>query len=243
MKKMISFLMLALSMLASCSKDDTASSSNTNTTAEILATAPVAKVENDASNTGVYKGVFVGSTGILSISIKNGDDKVTARLKVDGKAIVFTAAGEVIKGQVINALKFMSADGHSFKLTVAADGSSYSVSEIVVTGHPNAAIDLIKEKSNTQIKCYEGSYASNTRASNKGTFNMIFSDTKFKGLSRATEGQDTSYLSGQVSNGVVTGYASGDGYINGKIEGDNISGTWTNKDKTETGTWVGKRTL
>ncbi len=228
-------------VLFSCSKDDSPSTNNTTTTP--LATTPTAKAENDASNTGVYKGVFVGSTGILSISIKNGDDKVTATLKVDGKTFVFTAAGEVIKGQAIDALKFMCPEGHSFKLTVSADGSAYSISEILVAGHPNAVIDLFKEKSNVLIKCYEGTYASKTDANNKGTFNLVIADNKFRGLARATGDDDTSYIYGQVNNGTVTGSASGNASISGKIDGDNISGTWVNSDQTENGTWSGKRSL
>lgn len=240
MKKLLAFMFMGL-VLFSCSKDD--SPSTNNTTAEPLATAPVAKAENDASSTGVYKGVFVGSTGILSVYVKNGDDKITAVLRVDGKNIAFTApTAGIVKDQPIVGLTFTSSEGHSFKLNVLADGSDYSIAEIAIAGHPNASIDLIKEKSNQLVRCYEGTYASNKDATNKGTFNMILSGNLLKGLAKSGEG--VTYLKGEASDKNVAGTSGGDkGYFSGAISGDNISGTFSNADQTDTGTWSGKRTL
>jgi hypothetical protein len=243
MKKLITMLCMGL-VLFSCSKDDS-SSTPVPVVTEPLATAPVAKVENDASNTGVYKGVFVGSTGILTVYLKNGDNMVKAILKIDGKIFTFTASGDVVKGQIIEGLKFMCPEGHSFKLNVLADGSAYSVTEILVAGHPNATVDLIKEKSNALVRCYEGTYVGTTEPTNKGVFNMVISGGKIKGLARSNDSQDThtTWLMGQATDKNVAGTTSDQSYYSGKIEGDVISGTWATSDQSEKGTFVGKRTL
>lgn len=240
MKKLLAFLFMGL-ILISCSKDDNSSSNNT--TPEPLATAPVAKAENDASSTGVYKGVFVGSTGILSIYVKNGDNTVKAILKIDGKTFTFTATGEVVKDQAITGLTFTCPEGHSFKLNVLADGSDYSITDIMVSGHPNASINLIKETSTQLVRCYEGTYVETNKPSNTGTFNMIISGTKVKGLARGTSSDHITWLYGQATTTSIAGTTSDQSYYSGKIEGDNISGTWSNSNQTETGTWTGKRTL
>ena len=67
-KKSISlFLILLTLILNSCSKSD-----DEVTTQDNLSQVPIAKSQYDNSNFGIYKGVFVGSSGIIIININNG---------------------------------------------------------------------------------------------------------------------------------------------------------------------------
>ena len=222
-------------ILISCSKDD--SPSTNNTTAEPLATAPVAKAENDASSTGVYKGVFVGSTGYISIFIKNGNDEVKAIITVDGKTLTFTSTETVKANEAINGITFTSGS-NSFKFYASADGSTCSVSDIIVAGHPKAAIDIIKEKSTVLVKCYEGTFTGDV----KGTFNLAIAQGRLRGIAKPEGDNSPNGFYGQVDDsGNINAYDDNVS-ITGKINGDAVSGNWNDPKNNRKGTWTGKRT-
>jgi hypothetical protein len=78
---------VTLFFIASCSKNN-----DDNTQTE----KPTAKAAYDNSNYGYYKGVFVGSTGIIAVSIYN-DNTLSAYFKVDGADYNFTTTQTVQK--------------------------------------------------------------------------------------------------------------------------------------------------
>mgnify|MGYP000851618656 CR=1 FL=1 len=134
MKKII-FLFFIGIVLKSCSNDDDNSGSS-------LSNTPQAKAQFDNNNYGIYKGVFVGSSGIVLININN-EGSLTATIVIDGVPFVFTTTETVTEGTTITGLTFTSGTS-SFDFNVGSNGSVPFVSNHNITGHPNASIDIIK---------------------------------------------------------------------------------------------------
>ncbi len=87
MKKIFTLLLIGIFCIGCSSDSDSDSGSS-------LATTPSAKVEFDSSNFGIYKGVIIGSTGVITINIKN-DGNLKATLVLDGVTSTYTSTGEV----------------------------------------------------------------------------------------------------------------------------------------------------
>ena len=95
MKKLFSLLFI-VTFLISCSKDSSSDSST-----PILSDTPLAKAEYDSSNFGIYKGIFTGSSGIITINIKN-DGSLNATMVLDGTTYTFTTTETVAENQANN---------------------------------------------------------------------------------------------------------------------------------------------
>ena len=145
MKRCLSTITIAaLLFVASCSK-----SNDNNTQSEI----PTAKAAYDYSNYGYYKGVFIGSTGIIVVNIYN-DNTLSAYFKVDGVDYNFTTTQSVQQGEG-TILNFVSGS-KSFTFTVDGNGARPYITNLVINGHPDAAWLIVKETSTALVKCYEG---------------------------------------------------------------------------------------
>ena len=233
MKKLIT-LIFGITFLFSCS-DDSSSSSNTPIA---LATVPLAKAEFDASNFGIYKGVIIGSRGVITINIKN-DGNLTATLVIDGVSSTYNSVGEVALNQPITNLRFTSG-ANTFDIDVSANGNDISVVSSNIIGHLDATFNVVKEYSTDLVKCYQGTY---TGASDNGVFNIITLDQDLYGLSQSNAFPDseTLFLNGGFIENTISGTFTGGTFV-GTTSGNNISGTWQNTSQ-ETGTWTGQRTL
>lgn len=229
MKKLILLLIFGFLVL-SCSDDDSSGTPLSNT--------PTAKAEYDNSNYGIYKGVFVGSSGSVLININN-DGTVSATIVVDGKTYNFTTTESVSENEAISGLTFTSGS-ISFDFSVEDDGSNPVVTNINFSGHPYAEISVVKEDSEHIVKCYQGTYSGDS----SGTFNFTISENELYGLASVTsDGQQYSIeLEGIVNENAIVGSIEDAGSFAGTINGDNVSGTWSGYDD-ENGTWTGKRKL
>ena len=229
MKKLFSLLFI-VTFLISCSKDSSSDSTPS------LSDSPLAKAEFDSSNFGIYKGVIIGSTGIITINIKN-DGNLTATLVIDGVTSVFTSNGNVALGEAINNLTFTSGD-KSFTISVTANGGDISVLSSNIPGHLDATFNVIKEYSEDLVTCYQGTY---TGATDNGVFNLIFIDNELYGLSKSNSAEsETNFLSGFLNTNVISG-SFDTGTFTGNLSGNSVSGTWSVEETT--GTWTGTRTL
>jgi hypothetical protein len=226
MKKMILTLLLSV-MVLSCSSDDSSGSSLSNT--------PTAKEEYDASNFGIYKGVFVGSSGTVLININN-EGSVSATLVINGTSFSYTTTESVTLNSVINGLTFTNGSS-SFDFSVDASGNFALISNIVISGHPNANMYVVKEFSDALVKCYTGSFSGD----DSGVFNLIVSDGEINGLAKSNSGNESINLVGVEANNIITGTFSG-GTFTGNVNNNSISGTWQNIS-AETGNWSGTRQL
>lgn len=226
MKKMILTLLLSV-MVLSCSSNDSSGSSLSNT--------PTAKEEYDASNFGIYKGVFVGSSGTVLININN-EGSVSATLVINGTSFSYTTTESVTLNSVINGLTFTNGSS-SFDFSVDASGNFALISNIVISGHPNANMYVVKEFSDALVKCYTGSFSGD----DSGVFNLIVSDGEINGLAKSNSGNESINLVGVEANNIITGTFSG-GTFTGNVNNNSISGTWQNIS-AETGNWSGTRQL
>lgn len=216
----------------SCSSDSDSDSGSS------LATLPSAKAEFDSSNFGIYKGVIIGSTGVITINIKN-DGNLKATLVIDGVSSTYTSAGEVTLNQVINNLRFTNGT-NSFDINVSANGNDIEVIDSNIENHLGATFNVVKEYSTDLVKCYQGTY---TGTNDNGVFNIIIIDQDLYGLSRSNVFQEseTLFLNGEFIENTIIGTFDV-GSFSGTASGNNISGTWQNTSQ-ETGTWTGQRTL
>jgi len=227
MKKIIFLFFIGL-VLISCSNDDDNSGSS-------LSNTPQAKAQYDNNNYGIYKGVFVGSSGNVLININN-EGSLTATIVIDGVPYVFTTTEIVTEGTAITGLTFTSGTS-SFDFNVGSNGSGPYVSNLSITGHPNASIDIIKEFSDALVMCFQGTYGGD----DNGVFNLIIQSGNVYGLAKSNGGTESIYLEGTLTASAISGVFTG-GSFSGTLSSNSISGNWQNT-VPETGTWSGQRTL
>ena len=118
MKKLFSLLFI-VTFLISCSKDSSSDSTPS------LSNTPIAKLEYDSSNFGIYKGIFTGSSGIITINIKN-DGSLNATMVLDGTTYTFTTTETVAENQAISSLTFTSG-AMSFDFNTDANGDNPNI--------------------------------------------------------------------------------------------------------------------
>jgi len=226
MKKIILALLLA-SFAFSCSDDGDSTSNN-------LSNIPTANATYDSNNYGIYKGVFVGSTGYVLININN-NGTISAMLTIDNSTYNFTTTESVTLGQPISGLTFTSGS-MTFDFNVSANGSSPYVTNINISGHPDATIEITKELSEHLVRCYTGTF----QGDSSGIFNLIILENEITGLAKDNEGT-VIYLEGSVNNNAINGEFEG-GTFTGNIDNNSIGGNWQNV-LSEHGTWSGTRRL
>jgi hypothetical protein len=233
MKKIIlsGVLLLLTIYFTSCSKK-----SETDTPIDTLTQTPTAKAQFDNSNFGIYKGVFVGSSGYIIVDISNSGTTL-ATLIVNGVVYNFTTSQTVTQGQT-TTLSFVSGTS-SFTFTVSANGANPTITNLNINGHPNAAILVVKETSTAIVKCFEGNYI----GGDAGIFNAVIYNNLIKGLAKSNS--NVIYIvSGTVNNNQInaTGSVSSGATFVGQLSGMNTSGTWTNGASALNGNWTGVRT-
>ncbi|WP_309613566.1 hypothetical protein [Flavobacterium sp.] len=211
----------------SCSSD---SSSGTS-----LTTTPDARTMYDSSNYGIYKGVFVGSTGTVLVNINN-EGGLSATLTINGSTSTYTTTETVTLDSAISGLTFTNGSS-SFDFSVDSGGDNPTVSNITISGHPNATIIVLKEFSDSLVKCYVGTFSGD----DSGTFNFIIEGNEIEGLGKSSGDDSSIPLSGMLSGNSIAGSFEG-GTFSGSQNNNNISGTWQNS-ASETGNWSGSRKL
>lgn len=234
MKKIILLLVFSLAF-ASCSDDN---NNGTTPPDDGLSTAPEAKVEHDDSNYGIYKGIFVGSTGTVYININN-DNTVSAKLVIDGVSYNFSTSESISKEQDISGLTFTNGSS-SFDFNVLADGENPIIDNLNISGHPNAYAQIFKEYSFAHIKCYLGTFSGDS----SGVFNLATtSDGYALGLAVPNDDTFAIYMDGVIpeNSTTINGTFEG-GSFTGTINNNSASGTWQNS-VPESGTWTGTRKL
>ncbi len=231
MKKVLFGMIVCTLLLVSCHKDKNSPNNNTKN----LSNTPLAKAAYDNNNFGIYKGVFVGSSGSILINIYN-DGNLGATLVVDGTTLTFTSNSTITQGQA-GTVHFTSGND-SFDFVVDALGNSQAIN-FNISGHPNPSVHIFKELSNSLVRVYEGTF-------DGGIFDLVVrSDGSIEGAAKPN-GENAFDLNGSIQpNGSVHG-AFQDNYnengtFDGTFSGDDINGTWTQSIKN--GHWSGHRTL
>lgn len=206
-----------------------------------LPTTPETKPQYNNTSFGVYKGVVVGSTGTIVFRINNGDNLVKGYLTIDDVKDTLSTTQTLVPGQPILDALFTGRIS-SMTLSVHADGSNASLSNISIVGHDNVAIVIIHENSDAQVFCYEGTYT--------GYYSGILNCTRVGANSVA----DTAYVVaklndtlmlqgfGAVINNNVNITLAPAFQIFGSFSGDNFNGRWTGPG-VDTGAYVCIRTF
>ena len=111
------FSLLTLLSILSCSNSDSNGDSNQN-----LSQVPLAKSQYDNSNFGIYKGVFIGSSGTIILDISNSANSFTATLIIDGVTHNFIT-NQTIQQNQTTTINFVEGS-NSFTFTVSATSSN-----------------------------------------------------------------------------------------------------------------------
>jgi hypothetical protein len=234
MKKFSLFIIaFVLVLFQSCSKENQSSSSSTE-----------AQAAYDNSSFGLYKGVIVGSSGTIKITVNNGDNIVRAYLVVDGTKDTLISNSSFISGQSISNATF-TGKLSTFKFSVNGSGSSATITSITIQGHTNVAGIIGKQTSTQVVSCFEGTYNGQTSTGLKstGTFNCFLVGNIIVGISRETANGYTDTVTGNITNGNISaqGTVTTGANFSGTLKDTQCSGTWVNG--VYSGTWIGIKTL
>jgi hypothetical protein len=225
--KLLPYALSAL-LIFGCSEDESTY------TCDSCVDTPEAIAANDNSGKGIYKGLVVGSSGTIKFDIANNGTSIIAVLKIDGQtyelstSATYTANG--LTGSFVNANA-----GITIGFLVTAEGGA-SITSITIPGHPNATIELYKEKSNALVRVFEGKFGGSV----SGIFNLVTRGEQWIVIAKANGSSNSEYCSGILTNEELT--SNCDITITGKINNDEVSGKWDDDDGKK-GSWSGKRTL
>ena len=235
-KQLLVFLLFFCLFQTNCSKSNNSSVSNGNSN-QNLATSPSAKAPYDNSNYGIYKGVFIGSSGVIILDISNGNDSLTATLIIDGVAHHFISDQPIQQNE--NTTITFEDGNDNFTFIVSSNGSNPTITNLNINGHPNAAILVVKETSTTLVKCYEGTFSGDF----SGVLNALIYGSVIKGMSRAYGETSIVTWGGMQSNNQLNNVrASNGGTCSGTINGNNINGNWVRDSDHKSGTCTAVRT-
>ena len=220
MKKFLVKTLLSITIIfASCSENDPLITINDS--AEEL---PIALSQYDNSNYGIYKGVFVGSSGTILVNLNN-NGVISVSLTIDGVNYPFTSTESITENEQTETT--FTYQNNSFSFTVNADGSNPLITNVSIEGHPNASIIVVKENSSYVAQLYEGSYEGIDQNNDQGTFNAIVFNGAVYILSKSSVYGSSSYASGSVDGNLVSGASSLGTIFSGNIENDEVmNGTW-----------------
>ena len=231
MKKFLVKTLLSITIIfASCSENDPLITINDS--AEEL---PIALSQYDNSNYGIYKGVFVGSSGTILVNLNN-NVVISVSLTIDGVNYPFTSTESITENEQTETT--FTYQNNSFSFTVNADGSNPLITNVSIEGHPNASIIVVKENSSYVAQLYEGSYEGIDQNNDQGTFNAIVFNGAVYILSKSSVYGSSSYASGSVDGNLVSGASSLGTIFSGNIENDEVmNGTWKITQTNEKGIW------
>ena len=120
-----------------------------------------------------------------------------------------------------------------------SNGANPAITNLIVNGHPNASILVVKETSTALVKCFEGTFT----GGDAGTFNAVIYNNFIKGL--AKNNFNSIYTAtGTITNNQISlaGTVNSGATFIGVLNGNTISGTWSNTASALSGNWSGTRT-
>ncbi len=166
MKHLFYLLMIGSLFFCACKKSD--SQPTTEQHPPGVPTSAETRPQYDNSSFGVYKGVVIGSSGIIILKVNNGDNTVKGYLTIDNQKDSLTTTETPVAGQPLIDLAF-TGKFSSMKLSADTDGSNAQITQLFITGHPNANAIVAHENSNRQVLLYEGRFSGDI----SGTINLV----------------------------------------------------------------------
>ncbi|WP_153799199.1 hypothetical protein [Foetidibacter luteolus] len=203
----------------------------------MLAKTPEAKASFNNSSFGIYKGVFVGSSGTVKIAVGNTPGVIAAFVTLDNKQDTLITTSSVQDGQDITGAYF-SGKFSSLYFNVNANGTNPTAS-LSIDDHPEISVIVKKETSSQLVRCFEGSIAGN----DFGPFTALIQGNIITGLSKSGRFNQSYLVDGTINGNNISGTASSGATFTGKLNNNTCAGQWENKADALKGTWSGKRTL
>lgn len=227
--KLLTYALSAL-LIFGCSEDDA-----TTYTCDTCTDTPEASAANDNNGKGIYKGLVVGSSGTIKFDIANSGSGIVALLTMDGEEYELVTQASYNSTTGLNGTFTNANAGISIGFSVTASGLP-QITSIVIPGHPNATIELYKEKSNSLVRVFEGTFSGDV----SGVFNLVTRGEQWIVIAKAKGSTSTEYCSGYLQSETLV--SNCDITITGDINVDVVSGKWDDGDGAS-GSWKGKRTL
>lgn len=226
-------ILLVLIAFWSCKKETTTTNNPTIKT-------PITNY--DKTSQGIYKGVFIGSSGTILIKIHDGDSLVTAYLNIDGIVDTLISSTTYISGQDITSMTFTSAQS-TMVFSVNADGSNPNIISIDIDGHDSVTGAIVKVLTTQQVYCYEGTYSGD----DIGTFNCVRFGDNVIGMGKSTNFPATGTRTGNaqiIDSSFTVGSVSTGAIFNGTfINRDSCVGTWNYPGTALDGSFTAIKTL
>jgi hypothetical protein len=198
-----------------------------------LVTTPEAVAEHDSKSGGIYKGILVGSTGTIKISLQGGSSTAVLTFNGETRTLTTNSLNNWSSGQAISNAVFSSGN---WTMNFSVDPNGQNASIAVTIPNHSVGAELVKETSTTLVQAFEGTYS----GAATGTWNFVVRGNAVRGIRKWSQDNVKVPISGTL-NGTTL---NGQGYT-GTINGNSASGTWT-EDTPQfkgSGTWTGKRTL
>jgi len=241
-------------LFTNCSDDDRATMTTPSTA---LASRPEANSSFDNSYKGIYKGIVIGNvSGAIYVDIEN-DGKIWAKLQTDTHDTYVLAnvpAEADLSLETLKKYRFAN-ENISFELRLDESGNNITVTNFKYFTDDNSVVSLVKEKSNSLIKCYTGNFKSEGEV---GSINFTSDGRlKVKGLSKESNSFSTTKISGEISVVLSDGISKNNGstiglyqlnanlhigQILGYLEGYKFDGNWM-VEGGEFGNWNATRIL
>jgi|GEM_PF-2634961 len=200
--------------------------------------------EDDTKSGGIYKAVLVGSSGSVKLALVGGLRGAYVTFENQTKALRTTDLDSWTSGQAVNNASFKSGDW-TLLFSVNADGSNPRLT-VTIPGH-NVTVIILKEKVNTPVVTYEGTFSSNGGG---GVFNFVTQGTTgIKGLLKTTDNIIIPFTGTVTNNNISVTANNTNSVINAAgaftNNGANANGTFTDKNANfeVQGTWVAKKIL
>lgn len=235
-------ILIVAFMFTCCSSDDSKKKEEAYE-CEACTDTPDALAIHDGSIKGIYKGIFVGSTGSITIDIQNGSNNITATMVIDGETVQLTSTVQVVDGEPYIAPFTGTMNGQpvSIVFSVGLSGSTPTVTSSDIPGHPNAVFEVFKETSTSLLEAFEGEYS--TSDGKTGTFNILLSRAlaKWGAIAREDGEVETDNVNGTINNNNQL-VEEVNGTVMGTITGDELHGSFEDSHGA-TVTIHGERTL
>jgi hypothetical protein len=222
-------VIMGILILHSCSNCDPS-------TDEKLPNESTAKTAYNNSNFGIYKGILIGSSGIVMININN-NGTTNAILTIDGVRHEFRAIDHVAEHQS-TPIRFAKND-NSFDFMVGENGENPTILNCNLKNYPQVKIQVAKEQSSSPIKCYQGRYTGD----DAGIFNFYIDEKGgIYGMAKSKYNDDILPLNGSLhSQNLITGTIIAEGEFEGTISSNYYQGSWQ-KSQENSGIWLANRT-
>lgn len=157
-----------------------------------------ANPNHDNSYFGVYKGIIGDSisTGNILIDFGNSQTEAKAYFRFKGNQYILTQSDIVTVGNTITVT--VQNSDITLKLSVNNNGNSPTISYFSFNGLQGYGINIMKQTSTNVVKCYEGTYNSDTSSCG------VFRNTPLGLIINGSSAYILLYI--KTYNGVGSGY-------------------------------------